>query len=150
MRFALCVCALRAYSAWKGEESSAGRRRLCAESFLSNDALREIDSQRRIYAEALANAQVVFCTLSTAGSFLVRQMPPVGFLMIDEAAQARPAGDALTAVDGGGESAIVADAAGQTESDRVGEEVGVEAAGSGLPDDEAHIRVRVGEPFGHL
>ena len=40
------------------------------------------------YAECLGRATVVFCTLSAAGSHLVRNMPPVRYLIVDEAAQA--------------------------------------------------------------
>ena len=40
------------------------------------------------HAEALSSARLVFCTLSVAGSFLVRNMAPVATLIIDEAAQA--------------------------------------------------------------
>ena len=40
------------------------------------------------YPEMLSTARVVFCTLSVAGSYLVRNMPPVSYLVVDEAAQA--------------------------------------------------------------
>lgn len=58
--------------------------------------------------------------------------------------------DSLAAVDGGGQAPIVADASGEAQPDGIGEEVGVEPAGPGFTDDEAHIRVGLGEPLGHL
>ena len=39
-------------------------------------------------AECLSNAAMIFCTLSVAGSHVVRNMPPVRYLIVDEAAQA--------------------------------------------------------------
>ncbi|KAK3261195.1 hypothetical protein CYMTET_29886, partial [Cymbomonas tetramitiformis] len=41
-----------------------------------------------VEAEALSHAQVVFCTLASAGQSLLRHMPRVDALVVDEAAQA--------------------------------------------------------------
>lgn len=40
------------------------------------------------HAVMLGRASLVFCTLCVAGSFIVRNMPPVEMLIVDEAAQA--------------------------------------------------------------
>ena len=58
--------------------------------------------------------------------------------------------NSLAAIDGGGQAPIITDASGQAQTDGVGEEVGVESAGPGFADHEAHVRVSLGEAFGHL
>ena len=66
------------------------------------------------------------------------------------AAEVRSARNSLAAIDGGGQAPIITDASGQAQTDGVGEEVGVESAGPGFADHEAHVRVSLGEAFGHL
>ena len=48
----------------------------------------EVTRQEDRAAEMLSSARCVFCTLAVAGCYLVRAMPPVDFLVVDEAAQA--------------------------------------------------------------
>ena len=50
--------------------------------------LREASRQEDRASEMLGSARLVFCTLTVSGCYLVRCMPPVDILVVDEAAQA--------------------------------------------------------------
>ena len=77
-------CQLRCRSDELHERLHAVRKSVLESANLVSETLRDADA----HAEALASARIVFATLCVAGSYLVRCMPPVSHLVVDEAAQA--------------------------------------------------------------
>ena len=77
-------CQLRCRSDELHERLKDVRKSVLESANLVSETLRDADA----HAEALASARIVFATLCVAGSYLVRGMPPVSHLVVDEAAQA--------------------------------------------------------------
>ena len=78
-------CQLRAAGGDLSSRFEAAALAVLAAARVVADGLR---SSVDAHAEALGSARFVFCTCATAGCYLVRNMPSVSHLIVDEAAQA--------------------------------------------------------------